>query len=353
LYGRIKKTLILVQYLKLAKMKTRTLVLFVLLIMMPTLSYGQLRGLLKNAASRTLGTVGKESAKEAARQADSIAQIKAQKAANAAIAAKDSASKQVVDQSNQSVGQASQGQQQSQGQGGMNIGKFFGGKIDLKYNDEYSFASRLYMQTESYEKKGAMKMDLYMYYSANSPSVGMETKSVTDDQGKTTPVASSMVMDGENKCFIILTDLGSTKIGIISAIPDANSTQNQSDGTPAKKATPTNFTKTGNTKVIAGYKCDEYTYSNPDDKTSGKVWFTKDANLQIDKRGWQRTGMGAYYGYAGFDGGIILATEVYDAQGNLTMKSETKEIDPDFAHSITVKGYPLRQVNLNQGQPKK
>jgi hypothetical protein len=193
-------------------------------------------------------------------------------------------------------------------------------------------------------------MDLFMYYSANSPSIGMETKSITDEQGKTTPLTSSMVMDAENKCFIALTDMNDTKMGIISQMSD--SAQTQPDGKPAKN-TPTNFTKTGNTKVIAGYKCDEYTYTDSEIKSSGKVWFTKDANLKIDKRGWQRTGMGAYYGYAGFEGGIILANEAYDNKGKLTQKSETKEILPNFAHTITVKGYALRQVNINQGQPKK
>jgi hypothetical protein len=63
--------------------------------------------------------------------------------------------------------------------------------------------------------------------------------------------------------------------------------------------------------------------------------------------------MGSYYGYPGFEGGILLANETYDEKGKLTMKSETKEINPNFAHSITVQGYPLRQMNLNQGQPKK
>jgi hypothetical protein len=235
----------------------------------------------------------------------------------------------------------------------MNLGGLFGGKVDLKYNDEYSFTSRLYMQTESYDKKDVVKMDMYMYYSSTSPSIGMETKSITDAEGTTSSVPSQMVMDGENKCFIILTDMGNTKMGIISPIPDENTAQTGPDGKPVQKSTPTNFVKTGNTRVIAGYKCDEYTYQNADDKTTGKVWFTKDANLNIDRRGWQRTGMGAYYGYAGFEGGILLANEAYDKNGKLTMKSETKEISPNFPHSITVKGYALRQMNLNQGQPKK
>jgi hypothetical protein len=317
-------------------MKTRTLLFLTLFIIMPALSYGQLGRLIRN-------TVTKAASKEANREIDSTAKAKADKIAkdNAANAQNENT------EGNQTGGQSNQG-----GGQGMNFGGLFGGKVDLKYKEEYSFTSRLYMQTETYDKKEVMKMDLLMYFSANSPSVGIETKSITDEQGNSTPVVTSMVMDGENKCFLMLTDVNGSKMGIISPIPDENTAQTQQDGKPAQKSTPPSFTKTGGTKVIAGYKCDEYSYTNPENKTSGKVWFTKDANLNIDKRGWQKTGMGAYYGYAGFNEGIILANEAYDDKGKLTMKSETKEINPNFSHSIAVKGYSLRQMNLNQA-PKK
>lgn len=321
-------------------MKIRTLLFSLLLIMMPALSYGQLGRLIKNTASKAVNTVTKATAKEANKEIDSAAQKKAD---NMVSNVADS-----IKNNNQSDATESPG---TQGQGGMNMGKLFGGKVDLKYNEEYNFTSRLYMQSETYDKKEVMKMDLFMYFSATSPSVGMETKSITDDKGNTTQVASSMVMDGENKCFIILTDANGTKMGIISAIADENTVQTQPNGKPLKNNAPANFTKTGNTKVIAGYKCDEYTYTEPENKTSGKVWFTKDANLKIDKRSWAKTGMGSYYGYPGFEGGILLASETYDENGKLTMKSETKEINPNFNHSISVKGYTLRQMNLNQ--PKK
>ena len=330
-------------------MKTKTLFFCAFLLLLPAISYSQIGRLIKN-------TVVKATAKEANREADSIAQAKAEKAAkdNAAKVQSNQAT-QTGSQSNQTVNQSDQTESRSnQGGGqGMNIGSLFGGKVDLKYNEEYSFTSRLYMQTETYDKKDVTKMDLYMYYSSTSPSIGMETKSLTTAEGNTSSMPAQMIMDGENKCFIILTDMGTTKMGMISAIPDENTAQTQPDGKPAQKSTPTNFVKTGNTRVIAGYKCDEYTYQSTDDKSTGKVWFTKDANLKIDKRGWQRTGMGAYYGYAGFEGGIILANEAYDKNGTLTMKSETKEIDANFPHSISVKGYPLRQMNINQSQPKK
>ena len=195
-----------------------------------------------------------------------------------------------------------------------------------------------------------MKMDLLMYFSGNSPSVGMETKSFTNKDGETAPIASSMVMDGENKCFIILTNMGATKMGMISAIPDEKTAPKQPDGKTDHKFKPSDLKKTGNTRVIAGYKCDEYVYTDSENKSTGKLYFTKDVNLKIDKRGWSRTGMEAYYGNSEFEGGIILGSEAYDEKGKLTMKSEAKEINPNFSHNISVKGYALRQMNFNQGK---
>ena len=139
-------------------------------------------------------------------------------------------------------------------------------------------------------------------------------------------------------------------MGMISAIPDEPPASANQGEKPAPKTAHGNFSKTGNTRVIAGYTCDEYTYSDPEKKTNAKLWFTKEANLNIDKRGWQKTGMGAYYGYEGFEGGIVLAMEAYDENGKLTMKSETREISPNFNHLISLKGITLTQMNLNQRQ---
>ncbi len=308
--------------------KKAAFLFFALIIMAPVVSSAQLGNFIRNKASKMINNTTKEKAREANSQIDSVARQRAEGIENDTAKAKPS--------------------QEQSPQVGMDFSQLFGSKVDLKYNEVYGFTSRLYMVTETYSKKEVMKIDLYMYFSSNTPSVGMETKSFSDEQGKTVPIGSSMVMDGENKCFIILTDLNGTKMGMISAIPDE-----KTDGEPVRKDYATDFHKTGNTRVIAGYTCDEFAYSNPESKTTGKLWFTKDANLKIDKRGWQKTGMSDYYGYSGFEGGVILGMEGYDEKGKLTMKTETKEINPNFDHSISVKGFTLRQMNLNQGKKKK
>ena len=60
----------------------------------------------------------------------------------------------------------------------------------------------------------------------------------------------------------MLSDMNGMKMGMISEIPEENTTVIGPDGKPVKNYTPPTFTKTGNTKDIAGYKCDEYTYKD-------------------------------------------------------------------------------------------
>ena len=315
-------------------MKSPKLILFLaLIIFTPTLTNAQFGNLIRNKASKALNSMTKEPAKGAV---DSTA-LK-----NAATSANDSIAKL-------NLGKQSPNQQ-GQMPAGINIANLFGGKVDLKHKDDYSFTSRLYMVTEAYNKKETTRMDLYMYFSSNTSDVGIESKSITDEKGKTIPTTSFTVMDGENKCFIILVDNNGNKMGMISAIPDEHAASANQGEKPVQKTAHGKFTKTGNTKVIAGYQCDEYTYTDSGKKTNSHLWFTKDAGLNIDKRGWQKTGMGTYYGYEGFEGGMFLAMESYDENGKLTMKSETKEISPNFNHSVSLKGVTFMQMNLNQKQ---
>jgi hypothetical protein len=324
-------------------MKTKALyLLLAIMIVLPSASYAQMGSLLKNKMNKVVNAGVKTVNKEVDNKIDTAVNKEADKARE-----KGEARTEANKANNNQPSQA-EGNKGSEGSGGAGMGKLFGNKIDLKYKEDYSFTSRIYMVTEVYDKKDVTKMDFFMFYSSSSPCVGIETKTIADEKGETAPVAAQMVMDGENKSFLMLTDMNGMKMGMISAIPDENSAP--SDG-KSKKSNPPVFTKTGNTRVIVGYKCDEYTYVS-EDKTTGKVWFTRDAKLKIDKRGWSNSNMKVYYGNPEFNDGIILANEAYDEKGNLTAKSETKEINENFPYSISVKGYTLRQMNMGQKDKK-
>lgn len=320
-------------------MKTKGLVLFfALTLILPSTSFAQVGSLLKNKMGKVVNAGVKTVNKEVDAEIDTAVNKEAEKSKAKA----DARTEKNKQENNQPSADGSQNQAGA-------LGAMFSNKVDLKYKEDYSFTSRLFMISETYDKKDVMKMEMYVYYSASHPTMGIETKSISNAEGETVPVTANMVMDGENKCFLMLTDMNGMKMGMISAVPEENAAPADKKG---KKDTPPVYTKTGNTREIAGYKCDEYSYIDPDDNSKGKVWYTQDARLKIDKRGWRNTGMSAYYASPQFNEGIILANEAYDDKGALTMKSETKEINENFPHSISVKGYSLRQMKT-AGEEKK
>ncbi|MDQ1297128.1 MAG: hypothetical protein QG611_1107, partial [Bacteroidota bacterium] len=321
-------------------MKTRILFFLtaVLLIINPVNSNAQVGGLLKNKINRVINAGTRTVDKEINKEIDSAVEKEVLEARDKQIQeAKNQSEKDSTDQGAQkSTGQTKQGGKS------FNLGGLMGGKVTSKYNESYAFNNRIYMQMEMYDKKDVTKMDYYIYFSDATPTAGFESKMIAkSEEGEEVTVTSSYVFDGENKSFIIMTDMGTMKMGIISEVPDETATQGQ----PAEKTPKATITKTGNSKVIAGYKCDEYLYKDNESKDYGKLWVTKDLKLKADKRTYSKAGLPAYYGNPEIEDGSVLAMESYNEKGVLEMKSETKEINLNFPHTISVAGYTFRQMN--------
>lgn len=227
----------------------------------------------------------------------------------------------------------------------------FGGKIDIKYNDEYKFTGRIYMQMETYDKKDVRKSDFYTYFNPASVNAGMEVKPLdTKDKDQSYPTA--FIFDTDNKCFIMIIENADSRTGIISTIPSDSALAAQAKNQKGEKAAPPTITKTGNSRVIAGYKCDEYKIVEADKEGYSNAWMTKDVKLKADKRNWGKAGMPTYYNYPGFEGSMMLAMESFDKNSNPAMKMETKEINENFSHSISTVGITFMKMNFGQAGKK-
>ncbi len=188
-------------------MKSRVL-LFAFIICIPAISYSQ-TGILRRAINRQVNN-----------EIDSALDKKIQDEQNKNRAKEKAAADQ--NQANQATDKQGETGQPAGNEGGGLGAKLFANKVDLKYDEEYKFTSRIYMQMETYEKKDVMKMDFYMFYSANSPTLGVETKTISTEGGWHNPDGGLMIVDGVNKSFLMLSEVNSMKMGMISAIPDEN-----------------------------------------------------------------------------------------------------------------------------------
>lgn len=309
-------------------MKTRSISLILVLIM-----------LLSSATNAQFGALRKAINKQIDHKVDSAVNKSAQDKAK---------EKEQTDQNN--------GGTKATGRG------LFGGKIDIKYDDEYKFTGRLYMQMESYDKKEVKKSDFYTYFNSNTRNAGIEV-STADPKDANKTMSTVFLYDNDNKCFMMLLGNADSRTGIISTLPSDSAmaamgknqkastneqTKNQ-DLTPAQRPT---ITKTGNTRVIAGYKCDEYKVVDAEKEGYSNMWMTKDVNIKADKKYWGKAGMPSYYGYPEFEGAVMLAMDGYDKDNNPTMKMETKEINNNYNHSISTVGYTFMKMNFGQAGKK-
>jgi hypothetical protein len=227
----------------------------------------------------------------------------------------------------------------------------FGGKIDIKYLDDYSFTGKVYMQMETYDKKDVIKSDYYTYFNTTTQNAGIEVK-IQNPDNKESSVPTTFLFDYDNRCMLMLLNNGESKTGIISTIPSDSAIAAQTQNIKKEPGKQPVITKTGNTKMIAGYKCDEYKVVEPDKDGYSNIWMTKDVKIKADRRNWGKTGMPSYYGYPGFEGAFMLAMDAYNKDNKLAMKMETKEIDENFSHSISTSGYTLMKMNFGQNGKK-
>src|SRR5665648_474290 len=118
------------------------------------------------------------------------------------------------------------------------------------------------MQMESYNNKEVLKSDYYTYFNSNTLDAGIEVRPVDQKEGEAA-LPTVFLFDNDNRCFMMLLDGKDSKTGMISTIPDDSTLAAQSKPKRGAAADKEIITKTGNSRIIAGYKCDEYKIIEP------------------------------------------------------------------------------------------
>ena len=100
--------------------------------------------------------------------------------------------------------------------------------------------------------------------------------------------------------------------------------------------------KTGNTKKIAGYTCEQFTLSDED--TEGEMWMTRDLKLEssdfigaLFNVGMATAGMGMGWGY------LMESTLVKKGTGEKSFMTVTK-VDPNANKKLTLSEYSITNM---------
>ena len=158
---------------------------------------------------------------------------------------------------------------------------------------------------------------------------------------------SSFIIDAENKATIILSDENGEKTGIVYGLstlsmPEESNQSTTVEETPELYSTNEKIKKTGKTKKIAGYTCEQFTITDED--TEGEMWMTRDLKLEssdflgaIFNVGMATSGMGMGWGF------LMESTFVKKGTGAKSFMTITK-VDPNIDRKFTLSDYSITNM---------
>jgi hypothetical protein len=155
----------------------------------------------------------------------------------------------------------------------------------VTYENSYQFSTSIKMHMENFDGNGKKISESEFITFMDPGSYNFAYEIISGDPGA--EGKGLIILDFKNEASLILSEEGGNKTGIAyglgfilgdgtnwSELDDLDSEQIEGAGwNPYVK-------KTGRTKRILGYSCDEYHYNDPEQDSEGWFWITKDLNVK-------------------------------------------------------------------------
>ena len=217
--------------------------------------------------------------------------------------------------------------------------------------DVYKFDHLIQMHLENYDKNGNMQDENEFITHFNPKTKSMAYEAISGEAANAGQ--GIFIIDTENEATIILTEDDGEKAGIVYGMggyfesigEDYDDEDLDLSETPETYLANPNVKKTGRTKTIAGYKCEEFAYN--DEYSESNVWITKDMKLNtkdfmstLFKTSMASHGMG--WGY------MMEATTIDNESGEKSFMQVTK-VDNSSHVKFVMSDYEI--TNLGSFQP--
>lgn len=216
--------------------------------------------------------------------------------------------------------------------------------------DSYNFNNLVQMHIESFDGSGKKisEGEFITHLSSNSKSMAYEF--ISGDMAE--PGMGMIIVDAENNATIILNDEKGQKTALVTGLGTVFESLSEEDieeldltETPETYLANPNVSKTGRTKTIAGFKCEEYKYT--DENNVSNYWITQDIKMNT-KDFFSTLFKTSLYSHGMAWGYMMEATTVNNVDGEKSSMTVTR-VDKNTNRKISMSDYQI--TNLGSFAP--
>lgn len=213
------------------------------------------------------------------------------------------------------------------------------GNVD--YEESYHFNAYIQMEITTYKKNG--KLDEQVIYDNYVHKEDADYAMVFKDEGD----KSTIIFDTKNSAMIILSENDEEKTGFATTIdPEAMAdlAEDYEEDEEVEEVDMNSYKpiKTGKTKQILGYSCDEYMVE--DEESEVHMWISEKLGKEMRKEFMsnQQT-FGSMFTHAYAMNGMVLEYDVMDKDGGKSVM-QVQKIDMNHSHKVHTNGYTIMSI---------
>lgn len=218
--------------------------------------------------------------------------------------------------------------------------------IDVQ--EKYNYSGNILMTVQSWNDDGNTEGEVFYKTYMTKDNSGFAMEFEQEEEGK-----STMIFDYKKESMIILSEDNETKSGMVMAYSGlADQMSEAEEDMKEDLESDTDYSayreglkKTGKSKKIAGYKCDEYIFD--DEEVHIVMWMTDQLPADLWANMFNANAISA--GSMGFYGGFVMEMDQKDKSSNDRVYTLVKEVNENQASSLSTKGYQLMSIG---GMPK-
>lgn len=206
----------------------------------------------------------------------------------------------------------------------------------------YEFDGYIEMTVSEFEKEKEKEKTIYTtYIDSRSFDYGIHFKAPEEED------YSLMIFDTDNNLMVTLTDADGEKTGFAMAFTpeqaEAIAEEAEEDTGAGEAVDAYKAYKTGKTKNILGYKCEEYLIE--DENETVTMWVTRDLNKEMKKTYMKNSTFTGLFSYAYYTDGLVMEYIIEDNKDGDKSVMTVTDIDLSKNSSFNTMGYTIMDMS--------